>query len=145
VRRLQPPTLAQWTCAHQWRTTTSRPGKGDILRVRYLTCRRCGLKVKTEEQLAVSWGEQELVALVAQAFPEDAVVDMATLKAHGLLGGGLSQLNACLVPHDWQLELVRDLGRVVGAVRRRIAPESVGGTNGKLEKGRNRRHSNDGY
>jgi hypothetical protein len=140
VRRLQPPTLAQWTCAHQWRTTTSRPGKGDILRVRYLTCRRCGLKVKTEEQLAVSWGEQELVALVAQAFPEDAVVDMATLKAHGLLGGGLSQLNACLVPHGWQLKLVRDQGRVVGVIRRRMSPEVGEDTNGEVDKGGERGH-----
>jgi len=73
MRRLHPPTLTQWGCDHRWKTTTSRPGKGDILRVRYLTCRRCGLKVKTEERLAVPWDAQGFIALVAQAFPEGAV------------------------------------------------------------------------
>jgi hypothetical protein len=52
--------------------------------VRYLTCRRCGLKVKTEERLAVPWNERDLMALVAQAFPEGAVADVATLKMQGL-------------------------------------------------------------
>jgi hypothetical protein len=70
VRRLHPPSLAQWRCAHQWKTTTSRPGTGDLVRVRYLTCRRCGLKVKTEERLAVPWGEQDFMALVEQALPK---------------------------------------------------------------------------
>jgi hypothetical protein len=120
VRRLHPPTLAQWTCAHQWKTTTSCPGKGDIVRVRYLTCRRCNLKVKSEERLVVPWGEQDLVALVAQVFPEDAVADVATLREQGLLGGDLSRLNAHLVPYGWQLDLVWDHGQLVGVVRRRL-------------------------
>ena len=144
MRRLHPPTLAQWACAHQWKTTTSRLGKGDIVRVRYLTCRRCRLKVKTEERLAVPWGERDVIALVAQVFPEDAVADVATLKTHCLLGGDLSRLNAHLLPHGWQLELVRDQRRVVGVVRRRISPEAIGGTNGKLDKGRSRRHGRGG-
>jgi hypothetical protein len=120
MRRLHPPSLAQWTCAHQWKTTTSRPGKCDILRLRYLTCQRCGLKVKTEERLAVPWDQGDFMALVAQAFPEDKVVDAATLRAQGLFDGDLSQLNAHLVPHGWQLELVKDQGRAVSAVRRRL-------------------------
>jgi hypothetical protein len=119
VRRLHPPTLAQWACAHQWKTTTSRPGKGDIVRIRYLTCRRCGLKTKTEERLAVPWDERDLMALVAQTFPEDIVIDLETLKTQGLLGESLSQLNARLVPHGWQLELVKDRGQEVCVVRRR--------------------------
>jgi hypothetical protein len=119
VRRLHAPTLAQWACAHRWRTTTSRPGQGDIVRIRYLTCRRCGLKVKTEERLAVPWDQGDFMTLVAQMFPEDAAVDIATLKPHGLLGENLSQLNACLVPHGWQLELVKDRGQEVCVVRRR--------------------------
>ena len=38
MRRLHPPTLSQWACDHRWKTTTSRPSKGDIVEVRYLTC-----------------------------------------------------------------------------------------------------------
>src|SRR5215475_13222189 len=79
VRRLHPPTLMQWACAHQWKTTTSRPGKGDIVRLRYLACQRCGLKVKSEERLVVLWDERDFLGLVAETFPEDAVVDVATL------------------------------------------------------------------
>jgi hypothetical protein len=53
MRRLQPPTLAQWDCYHRWKTTTSRPGHGEVVRRRYLTCRRCGLRVQTQERLVV--------------------------------------------------------------------------------------------
>jgi hypothetical protein len=120
VRRLQPPTLPQWGCEHQWKTTTSRASHDDVIRVRYLTCRRCALKVKTEERLAVPWGERDFMALIAQVFPEDAVADVAMLKMHGVLDGGLSRLNACLAPHGWHLELVRDQGGGVGVVRRQL-------------------------
>jgi hypothetical protein len=144
VRRLHAPTLAQWTCAHQWKTTTSRPGEGDVVRVRYLTCQRCGLKVKTEERLAVPWGEQDFMALVAQTFPEDAVADVATLREQGLLGGDLSRLNAHLLPLGWQLDLVWDLGRMVGVVRRRISLLATERTSGELDKGRSRGHGRDG-
>jgi hypothetical protein len=128
VRRLHPPTLRQWACAHQWKTTTSRPGKGEMIRTRYLSCLRCGLKVKTEERLAVPWDERNFLRLVAQVFPEDAVADVATLETQGILGEGLSRLNAHLAYHGWQLELVRDQGRVVGVMRRRIPPGASGGT-----------------
>jgi hypothetical protein len=104
--------------------------------VRYLTCQRCGLKVKTEERLAVPWEEQDLVALVARVFPEDAVADVARLKTQGLLGEDLSRLNARLVPYGWQLDLVRDHGRVVGVVRGRISADAVGGTNTKWGRGK---------
>jgi hypothetical protein len=120
VRRLHPPTLVQWTCVHYWKTTTSRPGEGDILRVRYLTCQNCGLKVKSEERLAVPWDEQDFMVLVVQVFPEDTVADIEMLQTQGILDGGLSWLNAHLVPHGWQLELVKDHGEVVGVVRRRL-------------------------
>jgi hypothetical protein len=103
--------------------------------MRYLTCRRCGLKVKSEERLGVPWDERDFMALVAQAFPGDAVTDLATLKAHGLLGEGLSQLNARLVPHGWQLKLVWDQGRVVGVIRRRMSPEAGEDTNGEVDEG----------
>jgi hypothetical protein len=88
----------------------------------------------------VPWAERDFMALAAQVFPEDAVVDVATLNTKGLLGESLSQLNACLVPHGWQLKLVRDQGRIVGVVRRRMSPEALGGTNGELDKGRKRCH-----
>jgi hypothetical protein len=117
--------MAQWGCEHRWKTTTTRPGHDDILRMRYLTCRRCGLKVKTAERLAVSWDERDFLAFVADAFPEDAVADVAALEAHGLFNEGLSRLNGQLVPHGWQLELVRDQGRIAGIARRRILPEAL--------------------
>jgi hypothetical protein len=136
VRRLHAPTLAQWSCAHRWKTTTSRQGEGDVVRVRYLTCRRCGLKVKTEERLAVPWDERDYMALVEQAFPENAVVDVATLKTQGVLDKDLSRLNTYLLPHGWQLELVWDRGQVVGVVRRRLSPGAREGADGELVKKR---------
>jgi hypothetical protein len=136
VRRLHPPTLAQWTCAHLWKTTTSRPGKSDAVRVRYLTCRHCGLKVKTEERLAVPWNERDFMELVVQTFPEDTMVDMETLRTHSLLREGLVGLNARLVHHGWQLELVKDQRRLVGVVRRRISPKAVEDRIGEVDKGK---------
>jgi hypothetical protein len=95
VRRLHPPTLAQWTCAHQWKTTTSRPGKGDLVRVRYLTCRRCGIKVKTEERLAVLWNKRDLVAQVKALLPEGQTVGLRDKSISELQ---LARLNAQLAP-----------------------------------------------
>ena len=40
-----------------------------MVRMRYLTCRRCGLKVKTEERLAVPWGDAALVEQVRRYYP----------------------------------------------------------------------------
>jgi hypothetical protein len=139
VRRLHPPTLVQWTCVHYWKTTTSRPGEGDILRVRYLTCQNCGLKVKSEERLAVPWDQGDFMTLVAQAFPKDDVTDVATLETQGILGEGLSRLNAQLVSHGWRLDLVQEQGRIVGVLRRRIPPGVPGSTitsRGKVKGGK---------
>lgn len=129
MRRLQAPTLQQWGCIHKWRTTTTRSGTQGILHVRYLTCRLCRLRVKTEERLAVPWDERDLVALVARAFPDGDMADVTILRTEGLLGGGLSRLNTRLAPLGWELALVRDRGQVVGAMRRRVPPEALGGTN----------------
>jgi hypothetical protein len=63
------------------------------------------------------------MAMVSQVFPEGMMADVATLREQGLLGGGLSRLNARLAPHGWHRELVRDRGRVVGVMRRRIPHE----------------------
>jgi hypothetical protein len=95
MRRLSTPTLAQWGCHHRWKTTTSRPGNDGILRVRYLTCRRCGLKVKTEERLAVPWDEGELVAQVKALLPKGQAVG---LREKGITELPLARLNARLAP-----------------------------------------------
>jgi hypothetical protein len=93
VRRLHPPTLAQWGCDHRWKTTTTRPGHDNIVRVRYLTCRRCDLKVKTEERLAVPWDERDLVAQVKALLPEGQAV---ALRDKAITELPLARLNARL-------------------------------------------------
>jgi hypothetical protein len=70
VRRLQAPTLVQWGCLHYWKTTTSRQGKDNLVRMHYLTCRRCDLKLKTEERPVVPWNEDNLVTHVKTLLPE---------------------------------------------------------------------------
>ena len=57
----------------------------------YLTCRRCGLKVKTEERLAVPWGAGNLVAQVKALLPEGQVVG---LRDKGITELPLARLNA---------------------------------------------------
>ena len=95
VRVLHPPTLVQWGCAHRWKTTTTWPGHDDVVRMRYLTCRRCGLKVKTEERLAVPWDAEDLVAQVKALLPEGQAV---ALWDKGITELPLARLNARLAP-----------------------------------------------
>jgi hypothetical protein len=95
VRVLHPPTLAQWGCAHRWKTTTTWPVHDDVVRMRYLTCRRCGLKVKTEERLAVPWDEADLVDQVKALLPEGQTV---VLRDKGIIELPLARLNAWLAP-----------------------------------------------
>jgi hypothetical protein len=116
---LHSPTLAQWTCAHQWKTTTSRPGQGDIVRIRYLTCRRCGLKVKTEERLAVPWGERDLVAQVKSLLPEGQVV---ALRDKGINELPLARLNAQLALQGYVIRARK--GR---DAKRLVACQDMGG------------------
>jgi hypothetical protein len=52
----------------------SRPVEGQIIRVRYLVCRRCSLRVKSEERLSVPWDETDLVAQVKMLLPEGQAV-----------------------------------------------------------------------
>ena len=115
MRRLHPPTLAQWGCHHRWKTTTSRPGEDDILRVRYLTCRRCGLKVKTEERLAVPWDEGDLVAQVKALLPEGQAV---SLRDKGITELPLARLNARLAPQGYVIHARKgpDRTRLVACV-----------------------------
>jgi hypothetical protein len=100
MRRLQPPTLTQWGCAHRWKTTTSRPGDGDILRVRYLTCRRCGLKLKTEERPAVPWDDADFIAQVKALLPEGEPV---FLRDRGIPELPLEALNGRLEPRGYRI------------------------------------------
>jgi hypothetical protein len=112
VRRLHLPTLAQWGCEHRWKTTTSRPGAGEILRLRYLTCRRCGLKVRSEERLAVPWDERDLVAQVKALLPEGQAV---ALREQGITELPLARLNDILNRHGYVIHATkgRDPKRVV--------------------------------
>jgi hypothetical protein len=98
MRRMHPPTLAQWACDHWWKTTTSRPGHDDIMRVRYLTCRRCDLKVKTEERLAVPWDEDDLVDQVKALLPEGQATG---LRDKGIAELPLAHLNARLAAQGY--------------------------------------------
>ena len=98
VRVLHPPTLVQWGCAHRWKTTTTRPGQDDVVRMRYLTCRRCGLKVKTHERLAVPWDEADLVDQVKALLPEGQAV---ALGDQGITELPLARLNARLAPYGY--------------------------------------------
>jgi hypothetical protein len=66
--------------------------------VRYLTCRRCGLKVKTEERLAVPWDETALVAQVKALLPEGEAV---YLRDRGITELPLARLNARLAAHGY--------------------------------------------
>jgi hypothetical protein len=95
MRVLRPPTVRQWSCTHRWKTTTTRRGDDDIVRMRYLTCRRCGLKVKTEERLAVPWDEADLVDQVKALLPEGQTV---VLRDKGIIELPLARLNAWLAP-----------------------------------------------
>ena len=66
-----------------------------MVRMRYLTCRRCGLKVKTEERLAVPWNEDDLVDQVKALLPERQAV---ALRDKGITELALARLNARLAP-----------------------------------------------
>jgi hypothetical protein len=100
VRVLHSPTLVQWGCAHHWKTTTTRRGDADVVRMRYLTCRRCGLKVKTEERLAVPWDAGDLVDQVKALLPEGQTV---ALWDKGITELPLARLNAWLATHGYMI------------------------------------------
>jgi hypothetical protein len=83
MRRLQTPTRRPWGCSHQWKTTHRLPQEGTWHRRRYHKCLPCGLRVKTEERLAVPWDQGTLRAMGAQAFPsENPVSHVAFEREH---------------------------------------------------------------
>jgi hypothetical protein len=148
VRVLHRPTLLQWGCAHRWKTTTTRPGQEDVVRMRYLTCRRCGLKVKTEERLAVPWDESDLVDQVKAWLPEGQAV---ALRDKGITELPLARLNARLAPEGYVIHASksRDRTRLVACADqdgkvtpsgvfelRPMAPEAPGRTNDTRVQGK---------
>lgn len=142
MRVLHSPTLVQWGCAHRWKTTTTRPGDDDVVRMRYLTCRRCRLKVKTHEQLAVPWEVGNLVDQVKALLPEGQAV---ALRDKGITELPLARLNARLASQGYVIHASkgRDRTRLVACMDhdgkvtpygvfelRSLAPEASGRTNG---------------
>ena len=115
MRVLHPPTFVQWGCAHRWKTTTTWPVHDDVVRMRYLTCRRCGLKVKTEERLVVPWDEGDMVAQVKALLPEGQAV---ALRDKGIAELPLARLNARLAPHGYVIHASkgRDRTRLVACM-----------------------------
>jgi hypothetical protein len=115
VRVLHAPTLVQWGCAHRWKTTTTRPGHGDVVRMRYLTCRRCRLKVKTHERLAVPWDEAALVDQLKALLPEGQAV---ALLNTGITELAWARLNAHLLPYGYVIHASkgRDRTRLVACM-----------------------------
>jgi hypothetical protein len=107
MRVLRPPTLMQWGCAHRWKTTTTRRGQDDVVRMRYLTCRRCRLKVKTEERLAVPWDAEDFVDQVKAWLPEGQTV---ALRDKGITELPLARLNNRLEPLGYVIHASRGRG-----------------------------------
>ncbi|MBI3328411.1 MAG: hypothetical protein HYZ81_17130 [Nitrospinae bacterium] len=148
MRRLKVPTLQQWGCPHQWKTTHSLRQAAPLQRVRRYKCLRCGLRVKTEEQLAVPWDERDLVALVKGLLPEGKAV---YLRDQGITELPLYGLNTHLERHGLVIHAakVRDAKRFVACTDkygrieqfglfelREIHQEGSGRTNGRRRKGR---------
>ena len=126
MRVLHSPTLVQWGCAHRWKTTTTRRGDDDVVRMRYLTCRRCRLKVKTHERLAVPWDAEDLVDQVKALLPEGQAV---ALWDKGVTELPLAQLNARLAPYGYAIHARkgRDHTRLVACMDHegRVTPYGV--------------------
>jgi hypothetical protein len=69
-----------------------------------MICRRCALRVKTEERLAVPWNNQDLVALVSVLLPEGKSI---SLDDQGITKLLLSGLNATLAQHGLRIHATR--------------------------------------
>jgi hypothetical protein len=93
--------------------------------MRYLTCRRCRLKVKTEERLAVPWDAEDLVKQVKALLPEGQVV---ALRDKGITELPLARLNAQLAPHGYVIYATRgrDPARLVACIGESKGVEQFG-------------------
>ena len=96
------------------------------MRMRYLTCRRCGLKVKTEERLAVPWDEDGLVDQVKTLLPEGQAM---ALRDKGLTELPWAWLDSRLVPYGYIMHTVKsgDPKRLVVFRTRTDAERHLGG------------------
>jgi hypothetical protein len=102
MRQLQPPSLQQWGCQHQWHVTHTRSGWPEPWpRMRYMRCERCRLRVKSQEHLDVPWDERDLVAQVRQLLPEGRTVP---LRKHGITTLPLAGLNRLLEKHRLMIQ-----------------------------------------
>ena len=72
-----------------------------------LTCRRCGLKVKTEERLAVPWDAGDLVDQVKALLPEGEAV---ALRDKGITELPLARLNARLALYGYVIHASKGHG-----------------------------------
>jgi hypothetical protein len=116
--------------------------------MRYLTCRRCGLKVKTEERLAVPWDAVDLIDQVKAWLPDGQAV---ALWDKGVAELPLARLNARLAPYGYVIHAKkgRDRTRLVACVDqdgkvtpygvfelRLMSAEASGRTNGTRVRGK---------
>jgi hypothetical protein len=137
----------QWGCTHRWKTTTTRPGHDDVVRMRYLTCRRCRLKMKTHERLAVPWDGGDLVDQMKALLPEGQAV---ALRDKGISELPLARLNARLAPYGYVIHASksRDRTHLVACMNhdgsttpyelfelRPMAPAASGRSNGTRGRG----------
>ena len=121
MRRLKPPTLQQWGCPKHasgrwatgwWQVTHTIAQVAPFHRVRYMRCRRCGLRVKTEERLSVPWDERDLMEHVKRLLPEGRAV---ALRQQGITTLPLAGLNRLLEKHRMviQASKARDPAQMV--------------------------------
>jgi hypothetical protein len=78
--------------------------------MRYLTCRRCRLKVKTHERLAVPWDEADLVDQAKAWLPEGQAM---ALRDKGITELPLARLNARLLPYGYVIHARKGQDRMV--------------------------------
>ena len=136
MRRLHPPTLAQWGCPHRWKEQSSKPQGDKLHRLRYYFCQACGLRVKTREAPEVPWDEGDFVAAVQTLLPEGQPV---SLRDHGITELPLDGLNACLKPMGYRIHASErgDAARAMACVDRkgRVSHILTSNCSGSPEKG----------
>ena len=105
MRRLKPPTLAQWGCEHRWKEQSSKPLGDKLHRLRYYFCQRCGLRTKTREAPEVPWDERDLVSMVKAFLPEEG--KPVYLRDKGITELPFPGLNAMLARHGLMIHAAK--------------------------------------
>jgi hypothetical protein len=140
MRQLSWPTLQQWGCDHHWHVTHTRSGWPEPWpRVRYMRCRRCRLRVRTEEHLSVPWDERDLINEVRQLLPDGQAI---SLRKQGITTLPLAGLNRILQKHRLMIQASKggDLTQMVACVTEhgKVEPYGVFELR-RLARGRKRR------